>query len=178
MTNPAPNPTPDTPKAAPPAPTQGRDVFDALRSEIDRLFDDVILPGVGSGARRLTRLGGRASGWLPGFSHVPAADLVERNGEYELSVDLPGLEESEIAVSVEKGMLHLKAEKSVETAKEEGDFHMQERCSGLMERSLTLPPDVDPEKIAARYAKGVLTITLPKSGKPVSGERKITVQSA
>ena len=175
MTTPA--PTPDVSKVAPPAKAQGRDVFDVLRAEIDRLFEDIAWPGFGGAARR-SRLGEKALGWLPAFSHVPAADLVERNGEYELCVDLPGLEENEIAVSVQKGMLHLKAEKSQETEKEEGDFHMQERCSGVMERSLALPPEVDPAKITARYAKGVLTVTLPKTGKPVAEERKIAVQSA
>ena len=175
MTTPAPNP--DVSKAAPPAKAQGRDVFSALRAEIDRLFDDVVWPGFGGGARR-SRLGERAAGWLPVLAHVPPADLVERNGEYQIRVDLPGLEENEIEVSVQKGMLHLKAEKSQQTEKEEGDFHLQERCSGLLERSLALPPEVDPEQISARYDKGVLTITLPKTGKPVAEERKIAVQSA
>jgi HSP20 family protein len=85
-----------------------------------------------------------------------------------LKVELPGVEEKDIDVSLSGNQLTIKGEKKSEhEEKKEGDngervFHRVERSFGAFQRTMTVPFDVEPDKVSADFRDGVLTVTLPK----------------
>lgn len=95
-------------------------------------------------------------------SYVPALDVKEDEKNLVVQAELPGLEESDIDVSLNEGVLTLKGEKKTEEKKETDKFVRIERSFGSFHRSVTLPSEVDASKIEAIFKNGVLTITLPK----------------
>ncbi|WP_439140403.1 Hsp20/alpha crystallin family protein [Roseicyclus sp.] len=146
-----------------------------LRDEIDRLFDEF-----GAGlwrAPRAHRFDPRAM-----FSNeqplVPALEMVDRNGHYEIKAELPGLAPSDIEVQIDAGMLTISGALSQEQRAEKADFLVSERHYGAFRRSLRLPPAADPDQIAARLAQGVLTITIPKTANARETARKIAIKAA
>jgi len=103
-------------------------------------------------------------------------DLVEKEDRVEVRAEIPGMEEKDLEVSVQGGYLTLKGEKKEEKEEKEADYHRVERRYGAFCRSVELPEYVDPDKVTAKYEKGVLTVSLGKkeSVKP----RQIPVQTA
>lgn len=152
--------------------------FESLRHEIDRLFDDF-----------------RPFGWdfpstrsLLGFQMpraarenwqvmAPAVDVSEKDGEYEVTAELPGLDEKDVEVKVANRVLTIKGEKKEESEEQRKDYHLSERRYGSFQRSFQLPQGVDAEKIEASFSKGLLTVKLPKTPEAKNAERKIAVQA-
>jgi HSP20 family protein len=93
---------------------------------------------------------------------TPACDLQEQNGSYVVSMDLPGMDKSNINITVSGRMLNIsgRREKIIEE-KEGNKIIRQERTQGVFERSIELPTPVIQDKINAEYKNGVLTVTLP-----------------
>jgi len=87
-------------------------------------------------------------------TNLPSVDVREEEDKYILEADLPGLNEKEIDVKTEKGLLTEEEKK--------GEYLIRERRSSSFSRSFRLPEDVDKEKIEASYRNGVLTLELPK----------------
>jgi HSP20 family protein len=117
---------------------------------------------------RLDRMLGR--GW-PGFTTeeisewTPAVNLEERDNEFVLTAELPGIEEKDVDIELDQNVLTVKGEKRTEREEKKeknGHWHMVERSHGVFQRSFTLPPSVDPAKIKAEFKDGVLTIHLAK----------------
>ena len=165
-----------------PAPAMGAAVpadwepLRAWRRQIDRLFADFDWPDLRLALPRRAAM--VPPGWPdPGIA-IPPVDLVERNGGYELQAELPGLTEDQIEVKLSNGMVTIKGEKSSERVEEGEDYHLRERGFGTFQRSFRLPANVDAEKIEARFDKGVLKVTLPKSAAAIQEERKIEVKPA
>lgn len=170
--------TPVEVKKTPPAPANKPDAWRSLRSEIDRLFDR--LAG-GWGVPPLRRM----FDIEPAFRYEgtfsvpsPAIDVTEDEAAYKVTAELPGMNEKEIEVALSDGTLTLKGEKRQEKEQNEKNFYLSERSYGSFQRSFTLPNGVDREKIAADFAKGVLTITMPKTAKAKESQKKIEVKAA
>jgi HSP20 family protein len=163
--------TQSTPPAAP-----GWAPFEGLRQEMERLFDRV--PGggwpFGRGAFELAlpRLRDVAAGI------APAVDVVEKDGAYEITAELPGMDEKNIDIKLSNGTLTIRGEKKEETEERRKDYFLSERRFGSFMRSFQIPAGVDAEKIDASFAKGVLTVTLPKTAEAQQGEKKIDVKTA
>ncbi|MBI2370812.1 MAG: Hsp20/alpha crystallin family protein [Deltaproteobacteria bacterium] len=94
---------------------------------------------------------------------APAVDMVDRKDEVVLRADLPGLEQKDIDVSVEDGLLTIRGERKEEREAKEEDYYCCERWAGSFARSLALPPGVDTEKVKATFKNGVLEVHLRKS---------------
>lgn len=164
--------------AAPPARTGAVSPFEALRREIDRLFDDF----GGAGWPFLTRraLGGRGEMPLPGLEAwrmAPAVDLAETATGWELTAELPGIDEKDVSVTVANGMLTIRGAKEETREEKEKTYHLSERRYGTFQRSFRLPEGVDADRIEARFAKGVLSVALPK-GAQAEAAKTIPVRSA
>lgn len=99
---------------------------------------------------------------LGGEIGTPAVDLVEWDGEFVITCDLPGFEEEDIDLRMTDNTLHLHAERKAERELEDEQYLHRERKRADVARSITLPQDVDDETVSASYEDGVLTITLPK----------------
>lgn len=88
-------------------------------------------------------------------------DIYEKDGNYFLEADLPGMKKSDINVDYENGYITIKAEKNEETKDEEKNFIRQERFYGSVERKFYVG-DIDESKIEASFDKGVLKLNFPK----------------
>ena len=105
---------------------------------------------------------------------MPAIDMSEDESKIHVRAELPGIDPSDVDVSVSEDRLVISGEKKSEReAKGEGWTH-RESSYGSFSRSIPLPESVDPEQVTARYDKGVLTVELTKS--PSAASRKVPVQ--
>lgn len=157
-----------------PAPGEWRPLAN-LRREIDRLFDDLHLGGWPRPiARTLFDVEPLWRG-MTGFGAVPAVDIAERDKEYEITAELPGLDEKNIDVKFADGLLTIKGEKKEEKEEKKKDFYLSERRYGSFQRSFQVPESVDADKIEAKFANGVLTIKLSKSPEAQKNEKKIAI---
>ena len=105
-------------------------------------------------------------------------DVAEKDHAYEITAELPGLDEKDIEVKQSDGMLTIKGEKKEETEEKKKDFYLAERRYGSFERSFRVPESVNTDKIDATFKKGVLTVVLPKKPESQSKEQKISVKAA
>jgi HSP20 family protein len=150
--------------------------FEGLRREIDRLFDDFNAGPWSRLARRslfdMVPFSGEA------WATTPAVDFAETEKGYEVTAELPGMDEKNIEVKFADGVLTIKGEKQEEKEEKMKDYYMHERSSGSFHRALQLPNGIDPEKIEASFTKGVLNVTLPKSTEAQKAKKKIAVKAA
>ena len=106
-------------------------------------------------------------------SFIPAVDVYEDEKKVVLKLEVPGIEEKDLDVSVEKNTLTVKGERKFEQEEKEENFHRIERRYGSFYRAFTLPTTVDTESVAASYNAGVLKIELTK--KPEAQPKQIKV---
>jgi HSP20 family protein len=152
--------------------------FEDLRREIERVFNDFGAGFWGLPFRR--SVFGTEPFWRAGqvpWGTTPVVDVAEREKEYEIAAELPGLDEKDIEVKPADNVLTIKGEKKEEKEEKKKDYYLSERRYGSFQRSFRVPEGVDADKIAATFKKGVLSITLPKSPEAMKKEKKITVKS-
>lgn len=129
--------------------------LDALRREVERAFEDF-----GSRPGNNWR-----SAFLPGVSarRYPLLNVNEDNDNLYVEALAPGLDPDSIEVTVQRDTLRLAGQKTpINPDIRREQFHRSERGSGRFVRTLTLPADVDGDKVHAEYKNGLLTLTLPK----------------
>ena len=150
--------------------------FESLRREVDRLFDDFRpfnwrLPSrvFGFEAPRPAR---------PEWGIAPAVDLAEKEDRYEITAELPGIDEKNVEIKLSNHTLTIKGEKKEEKEEKDKDYYLSERRYGSFQRSFQVPEGVDADKIDASFTKGVLTVKLPKTAEAQKAEKKITVKAA
>jgi HSP20 family protein len=131
--------------------------FLALHREMNRMFDDVL--------RDFDVRGRSGSAW-------PQIEISETNDEIKVTAELAGLEERDVDVTLEEGVLTLKGHKSLET---NGSLY-SERWEGAFERSIPVGQDVDPDKVKASFKNGILTIRLAKKPEPQRQVKRIAIQ--
>jgi len=158
-------------------PAHTPDVWHSFHDEMNRLFDR-FAGGFGMPTLRRWFSTEPTATYESSFSFPnPAVDVTEDDKAYKVTAELPGLEEKDIDVTVAGGMLTIKGEKSYEKDEKHKNRHVSERAYGSFQRSFALPDGVDADKIAADMAKGVLTITLPKTAEAAK-QQKIEVKKA
>lgn len=127
----------------------GLDRLSNLRDELDSLFEMPFWSTLGRQSQLF-------SAWSP------ALDLYQNNDNVIARVELPGMRKEDIEISLQDGMLTISGERTSETG--EGDkAERTERYVGKFRRSISLPTQVDSNKVTASYRDGVLTVTLPKA---------------
>jgi HSP20 family protein len=148
-----------------------------LRREIDRIFADFGGDFWDTPARR------------PAYDYAPretfatyanalAVDFFEKDDGFEIRAELPGVDEKDIEVKLVHGGLLIKGEKKVRSEDKKVDYVVSERTYGWFERYFELPEDVATDKIVATFAKGILTVMLPKTQHAKLQDRKIEVKAA
>ena len=98
-----------------------------------------------------------------GEEWTPSLDFVEKDGEYHLTAELPGINKDDINVSFDNGIITISGKKGSKKETDGANYHLMETRYGSFSRSLRLPGEVDEEKVDATYKDGILTITMPKS---------------
>ncbi len=134
------------------------DPLAALQRSMNRIFDDFSsnfgLPAISRGA----------------WSTWPRLEIRESGNEVIITADLPGMEEKDIELSLQDGVLTLKGEKKSES---EGALY-SERWHGQFQRSVQLP-EIDPDKVNAAFKNGVLTVTLVKKPEAQTAVKRIPI---
>jgi HSP20 family protein len=131
-----------------------------LQNEMNRLFGTVFDTPTQSN-------GGTMRRWMP------AMDLVEAEGYFVLTADLPGLSEEDVNIEVEDRVLTVSGERKATHEVSKDGFHRVERAFGTFSRSLTLPEGINPEAVEASFDRGVLEVRIPKPEQPKP--RKISI---
>lgn len=111
----------------------------------------------------------------PDFS--PALDFVDKEKEYSVKLEVPGIEKDGIEIEIDEDVLIIKGEKKTETKEENDEIYVCERSYGAFRREIRLPHDCDKDKIDANYTNGVLSLTLPKTEIKEKDKKKITINS-
>jgi HSP20 family protein len=104
-----------------------------------------------------------------------AINVSETDDAIEVTAELPGIDEKDVDVEVANNVLTIKGEKKSEKEEKEKDFHLVERSYGSFQRTVPLPYEIDPDKIAAKFTQGVLTVTMPKPPQAKEKVKKIKV---
>jgi HSP20 family protein len=120
---------------------------------LERRFEDVFGQSFMPAWRRLPL---EERGWLP------AVEIFEKEDKYVVKVELPGMKEEDVDVSVVGDALTIKGERKAESEVKEEDYHCCERSYGSFFRSIALPSNIDAEKVEANYEDGILEVGLPK----------------
>jgi HSP20 family protein len=140
-----------------------REPFTSLRRDIERLFEDF----------------SRDFDWGPpalaGMRMAPRVDVSETDTEIKIEAELPGVDEKDLEIVLSDGRLTIKGEKKQEKEERKKDYHLVERSYGSFARSIALPFEADPDKVKASFAKGVLSVTVPKPPEVKAKEKKIPI---
>ncbi len=108
-------------------------------------------------------------------SFAPAVDVYEDEHNVTLKIEVPGIDEKDIDVSLENNTLTVHGERKIEKEEKEENYRRVESQYGSFTRTFNLPPTVDSEKVSATYDKGVLKVTLPKKAEAKPKQIKVSV---
>jgi HSP20 family protein len=126
------------------SPTGG---FDQVRRELLRLLGTVA---------------GEASADV-GTGSFPPLNVTQDEDNFYLRAEVPGIEPGELSVSAVRNRVTLAGKREIQREHERASYHRKERAEGSFNRTLTLPAEVDAQRVTARCADGILTLTLPKA---------------
>ena len=137
-----------------------RNVSD-IQGEVNRLFDAFLgRPMAGPSGTRT---------WLP------PVDMHETKDELVLTVEVPGVREKDVTVSITGDLLSIKGERRWDDEVKDRQYLHMERATGQFERLVQLPMAVQVDKVKATYRDGVLQVTLPKAEELKPREIKIDI---
>ena len=130
-------------------PTFSGDILGIQRG-INRMFEGFFRDGTGDNEFIASR-------WNP------AVDIAEKDSEYIVKMELPGLSKEDVKITTQENILTISGEKKEEKESKGSRYHRVERTYGSFQRSFTLPTIVKSEKIEATFKDGMLTINIPKA---------------
>jgi HSP20 family protein len=138
-----------------------------LHNEMNRLFSDAF--------RGFDESGEQAGGW----TFNPVVDVEQQDKQYEITVELPGVAMNDINVEMKDDMLVISGSKERKQTTGQGEQQRSERIYGSFQRSFRLPDDAIEDRINARFADGVLTVSIPRDeNQSRMASRRIEVQHA
>ena len=108
---------------------------------------------------------------------APAINVAETKDAYEVTAELPGVDQKDINVSLEDNQLVISGEKNAESRKEEKDWHVEERSYGSFYRSISLPFEPEDGAVDAHFDKGVLHLTIKKPAKAIKATKTIGIKT-
>lgn len=123
----------------------------SMQREINRMFNSFFRDGT------------QEEGGLFPSAWMPAVDLAERDNDFVMKMELPGVDRNDVKITLENNILTIQGEKRQEKEAKESNLHRIERRYGSFQRSFTLPTFVKNDQGEAAFQDGVLTVTLPKA---------------
>ncbi len=130
----------------------GPNTIDMLRREMDHFFDDLA-----PFSWNRENSGKALSTW------TPIADITENDKEYQILMDMPGMDKNDIKINIQDERVSITGERKSEEKEEKTDFIRQERYYGSFFRSFKLPAKVKEDEIKASFKDGVLKVLIPKA---------------
>jgi HSP20 family protein len=146
---------------------RGMTAFDMLQDRIDRMFEDF---AQGFSLPRSMGAG------LGNGDMLPSLDMHEQDGKVTISAELPGVDEKDIEISADEGMLTISGEKRSEMEDKAEGRYRSERSFGRFSRTVRLPFDIDPDKVDARFVNGVLKLTIERPAEAEPHLKKIAIR--
>lgn len=140
---------------------------DFLHREVNRLFEDFFRGFPWEWAESLGE---------PRGSFFPRLDVTEDEDKITVWVELPGVDEKDLEVSLSPGVLTIRGEKHQEHESERGGYYRLERAYGCFERAVPIPCEIEEDRVEADFKRGVLRITLPKTAAARAAARHIPVR--
>lgn len=141
----------------------------SLHREMDRLFESLWNEGFGPSPQ--------LGNWA-GLEVMPQLDVTEDEKAFSVKVDLPGMDEKDVDVTLSDRVLTIRGKKEEDKEEKGKDYHRRERVCGSFRRSIEIPAAVDASRIEASFKKGVLTVHLPKSKEAREQIKRIEVKAA
>jgi HSP20 family protein len=108
---------------------------------------------------------------------VPAISVAETNDAFEVTAELPGVDERDINVSLDGNQLVVSGEKKAQSTKEEKDWHIEERSYGSFYRSMSLPFEPEEGAVEAHFDKGVLHLLIKKPARTLKSTKTIAIKT-
>ena len=108
---------------------------------------------------------------------VPAINVAETKDAFEVTAELPGVDEKDIKVSLDGNQLVISGEKKEESTKEEKAWHVEERSFGSFYRSMSLPFEPEDGAVEAHFDKGVLRLSIKKPAKAIKTTKTIEIKT-
>src|SRR5262245_25047821 len=106
---------------------------------------------------------------------IPPVDVQEEKDRYVVKADLPGVQPADIEVTAEKGVLTLRGERKSEKRENAEGYERLERVNGSFTRRFALPENAQADAIKAKFAHGVLEVSIPKQ--PEVAAKRVTVEA-
>ena len=144
------------------------DPFVQLHQAMDQLFDH-FFQGFPMSRFRMPE------GRMMRDTVFPQLNIAETMKDYTITVEVPGVDEKDIELTVEDMTLTIRGEKRSEHESQDSQYHQMERSYGVFQRVLSLPTNANEDQITAKFNKGVLTVTIGKNPSTISGGRKISI---
>jgi HSP20 family protein len=141
------------------------DPFESFHTEMDKLFEDFM--GERSGIPATKKFTA---------DFIPRLDLVEKDDKYKVTVELPGMEEKDIDVTLEDNVLTIKGEKKFEHEEDKKGWSRIERTYGSFYRQIPFKADLDDSAVEAKFKNGVLKLKLPKTKAAIKEAKKIEIK--
>jgi len=143
--------------------------IETLREEMDQLFDSFFPKS------------GMPSHWHKsnqGITDVGLADVSETDKEIEVAIDLPGIDKKDIDITYADNHLTVEGKREDKREEKGKDFHRLERSFGSFRRSFYIPSEIEEDKVEAKFSKGVLKISMPKSPEAQKAQKKIEIKAS
>ncbi len=141
--------------------------IEALHRQMDELFDSFL---------------GDFGGWFrtgalaPRWSEVtPSIEVSETDDSFQVTAELPGMDEKDVEVTLDNNLLTIKGEKKAEREEKGRNYHFTERSYGSFQRMIPIPDGVDKDAVKASFKKGVLPLNMPKTEQARKQSRKIQI---
>jgi len=107
----------------------------------------------------------------------PKVDIAETKDNFLITADLPGIDEKNVNITLDDGILTIKGEKKTDTEDKQGEFYSRERSYGEFQRSFEVPETIDENKIDASFSNGVLKVKMPKTPEAKKEVKKILINN-
>jgi HSP20 family protein len=143
-----------------------RPTFDAPVTQMEQLRREML--------RLFETTAGDAFGEV-GTGVFPPMNITQDDDNFYLRAEVPGVKADELSISAIKNRVSLAGKREIQREQERVSYHRKERAEGTFNRTIALPAEVDADRVEARYADGILTLTLPKAAE--AKPRQIAVRT-
>lgn len=144
-------------------------MFQSLQKELDRVFDRFRAPYFDTAQDLATSRNGPV---------IPAVDIAETDEVVDITVEIPGVKEEDIDVSITDGILSLKGEKRSDREENEKGYHLVERRYGSFRRTIPLGFSPAADKVTATFTDGVLSLHIEKPKEAIAKTQKIAIKKS
>jgi HSP20 family protein len=131
-----------------------RPTFDSPFADVDQLRREML--------RLFDAMSGDVTGEV-GAGVFPPVNITQDEDNFYVRAEVPGIDASELAISAVRNRLAISGRREIPRESERVSYHRKERAEGSFSRTVTLPVEVDADRVDARYADGILALTLPKA---------------